>query len=261
MSTAVARGVESWTIRVIRVWIRLVITLMVLLPVAFSADAGRGGRTVPTVTELSSGTPELPRIVSARVVLGTKYGTAVRVSYCFSSLPTDPSTRPSRLHLTVENLQDNLPPLGVGWTVTQRCDTVDHPVGGIQQPYLLRYSVESQTGTWSKQATIRLKELPALNRVPELPRLSARVVTRASGRAIRISYCFRSLPSDPSRRPSRLSVTIGEGLNSRGYEARVSSRCGTVTYPVTWTAASYVLSYVIVSKNGTYSRRGRISVR
>lgn len=240
---------------------RLMVALIVMSFVAASPGSVRAAESERMAARHTSGAPQLPRILSARVVLGTKYGTAVRVLYCFSSLPSDPSRRPGRLHVTVDNLNDGAPPLSVGWEVTERCGTVIHPVGGIQQPYLLRYSVESRSGIWSEQANIRLKELPALNRVPQLPRLSARVVTRASGRAIRIAYCFHSLPSDPSRRPSRLSVTVGEGVNSRGYEASVASRGGTVTYPVTWTAASYVLSYVVVSKNGTYSRRGRLTVR
>lgn len=101
--------------------------------------------------------PELPRILSARLVSGTKFGKAVRVSYCFRSLPSDPRTRPWRLHLTVENLRDDLPPLSVGWEVTTRCATITHPVGGIKPPYLLRYSVEPVSGTYSKQGLIRLR--------------------------------------------------------------------------------------------------------
>lgn len=108
-------------------------------------------------TELLVGPiPKLPRILSARVVTGTRYGTAVRVSYCFRSLPSDPRTRPWRLHLTVENLRDGLPPLSIGWKVTKRCATVTQPVGGIKPPYLLRYSVEPVRGTWSRQGQIRL---------------------------------------------------------------------------------------------------------
>ncbi len=100
--------------------------------------------------------PELPRILSARVVTGTKYGTAVRVSYCFRSLPSDPWRKPWRLHLTVENLSDGFPPLSIGWKVSERCGVVTQPVGGIKPPYLLRYSVETIGGTWSNQGQIRL---------------------------------------------------------------------------------------------------------
>jgi hypothetical protein len=137
----------------------------------------------------SQAAPELPRILSARVVLGTKYGTAVRVSYCFSSLPSDPARRPWRLNLTLDNLQDGFPPLSIPWEVTERCATVIHPVGGIQQPYVLRYDVESARGTRSKQGLVRLKELPELARRPALPHIvKPRVVRGAEGRALRISY-------------------------------------------------------------------------
>jgi hypothetical protein len=113
-----------------------------------SSEAG-----TPQVTDL--GRPSLPRLRSARLV-STKHGTAVRVSYCFASMPADSSRRPARLHLALENLRDKLPPLSVGWTVARRCGTILHPVGPIKRPYLLRYSVESRRGTWSKRAQIRL---------------------------------------------------------------------------------------------------------
>ena len=100
--------------------------------------------------------PVLPRIVSARIVTGTKYGKAVRVSYCFRSPPSDPRLRPMQLHLTVDNLSDDLPPLSIGWQVTKRCATVDQPVGPLKPPYVLRYSVVSKAGTWSKQGQMRL---------------------------------------------------------------------------------------------------------
>jgi hypothetical protein len=100
--------------------------------------------------------PELPRILSARLVSGTKFGKAVRLSYCFRSLPTDPRIRPWRLSVTVDNLRDGLPPLNVGWEVTKRCGTIIHPVGGIKPPYQLRYSVEPVSGTYSRQGKIRL---------------------------------------------------------------------------------------------------------
>ena len=102
-------------------------------------------------------TPALPRLLSARVVSGTKYGKAIRVQYCFRSLPTDTARRPWRLHLTVENLRDNLPPLTVPWRVRKRCAVVIQPVGGIKPPYLLRYSVESRQGTRSAQAKRTLR--------------------------------------------------------------------------------------------------------
>lgn len=147
-----------------------------------------------------------------------------------------------------------------------RCGTIIHPVGGIQQPYVLRYSVESRNGTRSNQRTIRLAELPALNRKPDLPqRMDARLVTGTEyGKAVRISYCFRSLPTDLSRRPWRLPVTIlsaSNGDQSHGYEALVTTRCGTLTYPVVGIDPPYVVRYVVVSKNGTYSKRAQIAVR
>lgn len=100
--------------------------------------------------------PELPRILSARLVSGTKFGKAVRLSYCFRSLPADPRIRPRVLSVTVENLRDDLPPLNIGWQVKKRCATIIHPVGGIKPPYLLRYSVEPVNGTYSRQGQIRL---------------------------------------------------------------------------------------------------------
>jgi hypothetical protein len=103
------------------------------------------------------GVPPLPRILSARIVTGTKYGKAVRVSYCFRTMPTNPWRRPSRLHLTLDNRRDKLPPLSVGWKVTKRCGTITHPVGPIKRPYLLRYSVESRRGTWSKRVEIAVR--------------------------------------------------------------------------------------------------------
>jgi hypothetical protein len=100
--------------------------------------------------------PRLPKITSARLVSGTRYGKAVRVGYCYASLPQDPWTRPRRLHLTVDNLRDTLPPLSNGWKVTKRCATVVQPVGPIKPPYLLRYETESVRGTRSKEGTLRI---------------------------------------------------------------------------------------------------------
>lgn len=106
-------------------------------------------------TELRVGPlPQVPRILSARLVEGTKYGRAVRVSYCFRSMPRDPWLRPARLHLTVDNLRDGFPPLSVGWEVKKRCGTITHPVGGIKPPYVLRYSVESVRGSISDDVQI-----------------------------------------------------------------------------------------------------------
>jgi hypothetical protein len=101
------------------------------------------------------GYPSLPKIKDIRVVRAN-YGKAVRVSYCFGSMPTDPWRRPARLHLTIENLRDKLSPVSVGWRVTERCGSITHPVGPIKPPYLLRYAVESRRSTWSKRGQIRL---------------------------------------------------------------------------------------------------------
>ncbi len=209
--------------------------------------------------------PDLPRILSARVVLGTKFGTAVRVSYCYASLPSDPSRRPARLRLTVDNLKDDLPPLSLGWPVTTRCNTVIHPVSAIQQPYVVRYTTESQSGAWSEQGLLRLRTRPELARHPALPhRLVARVVTGTEyGRAVRISYCFRTLPRDPSTRPNLLAVTLinaNDRHQGRGYNSLVTKRCGTVTYPLAGIPPPYVLSFVVRSKRGTYSKRGEVRV-
>jgi hypothetical protein len=100
--------------------------------------------------------PRLPRILSARLVDRGGSGRAVRVSYCFSSLPGDLWTKPSRLHVSVDNPRDALGALGVAWRVTSRCDTIIHPVGFIKPPYVLRYSVESIRGIRSKRGQIRL---------------------------------------------------------------------------------------------------------
>lgn len=105
----------------------------------------------------SLGSPALPNIRSARIVVTEKFGRAARVSYCFRSLPNDVWRRPWRLHLTLENLADGLPPLSVPWKVTSRCAVVTQPVGGIKPPYLLRYSVESRRGTWSKRVQIQIR--------------------------------------------------------------------------------------------------------
>lgn len=120
-------------------------------------DVSCGGSGVLRAELLVGPLPPLPRIVSARIVTGTKYGKAVRVSYCFRSLPSDPRLRPMQLHLTVDNLSDDLPPLSIGWKVTKRCATVDHPVASLKPPYVLRYSVVSQTGTMSEQGQMRLR--------------------------------------------------------------------------------------------------------
>jgi len=230
--------------------------------VSASVSAEGGG----TLTRASDTAPALPTIVSARVVLGTKYGTAVRVSYCFKSLPSDPSIRPARLILTVDNLRDDLPPLSVGWIVTTRCNTVVHPVGGLQQPYVLRYTTESRSGAWSKQGQVRLQALPELARHPELPQtLVARLVASTEyGKAVRISYCFRSLPSDPSRRPALLAVTLkstSDRNQARGYNSAVNKRCDVVTYPLAGIPPPYVLAYIVRSNQGTYSKRGEVPVR
>jgi hypothetical protein len=217
--------------------------------------------------ERSQGVPELPRILSAQVVLGTKYGTAVRVSYCFRLLSTDAYRGPWRLHLTVDNMKDGNPPLSIGWEVPKRCGTIVHPVGGIQQPYVLRYFVASRFDTRSGERQIRLEELAELNRRPSLPStLNARVVPGATGKVIRISYCFRSLPNDRSRRPSRLPMTIvsaRDPLHARGYDTLVTKRCDSVsfTYPVPGVAPPYVLRYMVVSRNGTHSKRAQVTVR
>ncbi|MFN0153111.1 MAG: Vps62-related protein [Gaiella sp.] len=110
----------------------------------------------------ASSAPALPETLSARVEHGTPYGKAMEVSYCFPTLRTPPSKRPRRLHLSVENVKDNLPPLSVGWEVAKRCAKVIHPIGPIKPPYLLRYSVESRTGTRSKPAVVRVANSGAL---------------------------------------------------------------------------------------------------
>jgi hypothetical protein len=141
--------------------LQCVMTRAGVLVVALAASfAGTAGTVVAdakpgTVGSAASG-PPLPKILSARIVTGTRYGTAVRVSYCFSALPTASTRKPWRLHLTVDNLGDGFPPLSHGWLVTRRCQTVIHPVGGIKPPYVLRYSVETRVGTWSKQGLRRI---------------------------------------------------------------------------------------------------------
>ena len=100
--------------------------------------------------------PQLPRILDARVVDRAASGKAVRVSYCFRSIPRSLWTKPSRLNVSVDNPRDDLGPLGIGWRVTTRCDTIIHPVGLIKPPYVLRYSVETIRGTRSKRGQIQL---------------------------------------------------------------------------------------------------------
>lgn len=129
-----------------------------------------GARGTPiTVTCGTSGTlrtrlvvgpvPQLPRILDARLVDRAASGRAVRVSYCFRSLPSSLWTKPSRLNVSVDNVRDALGPLGVGWRVTTRCDTILHPVGLIRPPYVLRYSVETVRGTRSKRGQIKLTQV------------------------------------------------------------------------------------------------------
>ena len=100
--------------------------------------------------------PQLPRIVDARLVDRATSGRAVRVSYCFRSIPTSLWMKPSRLNVSVDNLRDDLGPVSVGWRVTARCDTILHPVGYIKPPYVLRYSVETIRGTRSKRGQLRV---------------------------------------------------------------------------------------------------------
>lgn len=114
-------------------------------------------RAAAIILHGASRTPPLPNIRSARIVMTEKYGRAARVSYCFRSLTSDVWRRPWRLHLTLENLADALPPLSIPWRVTKRCTVVTQPVGGIKPPYLLRYAVESRRGTWSKRAQMRIR--------------------------------------------------------------------------------------------------------
>lgn len=133
-----------------------VATLVTILTGA-AGGVSAGAKAFSDTTLRSAGAgPPLPRILSARVVTGTRYGTAVRVSYCFGVLPTAPARKPWRVHLTVDNLGDGFPPLSHGWPVKRRCATVVHPVGGIKPPYVLRYSVETRVGTWSKQGLRRV---------------------------------------------------------------------------------------------------------
>jgi hypothetical protein len=126
-----------------------------------------GARGTPVTVDCgSSGTlrtrlvvgpvPRLPKILDARLVDREGYGKAVRVSYCFRSLPRDLWTKPAQLHLSVDNPRDQQGSLSIGWRVTTRCDTIIHPVGSIQPPYVLRYSVETIRGTRSKRRQMRL---------------------------------------------------------------------------------------------------------
>ena len=133
------------------------VAALVAVVTGAAGGVSTGARANSDTTLRLAGTgPPLPRIVSARVVTGTRYGTAVSVSYCFGSLPAAPARKPWRLHLTVDNLGDGFPPLSHGWPVKRRCATVIHPVGGIKPPYVLRYSVETRVGTWSKQGLRRV---------------------------------------------------------------------------------------------------------
>jgi Putative Ig domain len=117
---------------------------------------GRKG-AAETPTTARDERPPLPSRVTARRVTSSKYGRALRVSYCFSSLSRNAYRRPWRLHLTLDNTRDKRPPLSVPWTVSRRCASVIHPAAGIRRPYVLRYSVESRRGTRSKHAQISIR--------------------------------------------------------------------------------------------------------
>lgn len=101
--------------------------------------------------------PKLPRMLTARLVSGTRVGRAVRVRYCFGLLPKNPWTRPWRLHLTLDNVRDKQLPLSIPWRVRSRCGTILHPVGGIKVPYVLRYFVASRRDTRSQEAQIAVR--------------------------------------------------------------------------------------------------------
>jgi hypothetical protein len=114
------------------------------------------GATV-AATSSTRAAPKLPKALNARLVTGTRFGKAVRVTYCFRSMPTNPWTRPWRLHLTLDNVRDGQLPLSIPWKVPKRCGTIFHPVGGIKPPYELRYFVASRLDTRSPEAKISLR--------------------------------------------------------------------------------------------------------
>jgi len=86
-----------------------------------------------------------------------KSGNAVRVGYCFGSMPANPWTRPWRLNLALDNRRDGQPPLSIAWKIPERCGTILHPVGGIKAPYTLRYYVESARDTRSRVEQIAVQ--------------------------------------------------------------------------------------------------------
>ena len=48
-------------------------------------------------------------------------GKNVIVKYCFASFPRDPHRRPWQINVGVDNRQDNLPSLTLGYTIKRLC--------------------------------------------------------------------------------------------------------------------------------------------
>ena len=83
-------------------------------------------------------------------------GKNVIVKYCFASFPRDPHRRPWQINVGVDNRQDNLPSLTLGYAIKRLCGTVRHNVGVIKPPYLLYLSVTSQRGERTRLVIKRL---------------------------------------------------------------------------------------------------------
>jgi hypothetical protein len=83
-------------------------------------------------------------------------GKRVIVKYCFTSFPRNPHRRPWEINVGVDNRQDNLPSLTLGYKIKHLCGTVRHPVGVLKPPYTLYLSVTSQLGERSRLVIKRL---------------------------------------------------------------------------------------------------------
>jgi hypothetical protein len=71
-------------------------------------------------------------------------------------MPQGRHVRPSQIHVGVDNVNDDLPPLVIPWRITKPCGTVDMPTGSIKRPFIVIVSVAAPSGNMT-DGVARLK--------------------------------------------------------------------------------------------------------
>jgi hypothetical protein len=141
----------------------LVVALLaaaMMAPAAVAGATGSDGGVRSALGGVGTADPPFPTI-RARLVK-TKPGPPYygrdhySVRYCFARWSADPARRPWRLHLGIDNLSDDLPPLSLSWELKSRCGTIMQPTPRTKRPWVMKVNVETYSDL-SRTKVIRLR--------------------------------------------------------------------------------------------------------